>query len=971
MKKTVFTILFFLSFTISKSQTFDWVASISTGVVIGGSQFIVSDNNGHIYVTGSFAGSLIFPGPGGLNDTIFSVGGDDFYIAKLDTSGNFIWCKSIGVANGFIGAFPISFSNGSLYLTGTFSDSIDIDLGIGISILYADSGMRDAFICKVDTAGNLVWVKEFNGNDPGISPIGYPKNYLDKFGNIYLNIMLNDTIDLDPGVSDSIFYPSNSTYKRQVIAKYDSNGNFMWGRGYDNIFSDGFAFGYSYIGSDNLQNIIVGGHFDGQIDLDPGTGTTIIYDTITTVGLEPVFLSKLDPNGNFISGFCPLGRFRLDKYDNIDATYNGLLGQFLGSTVTKYRSDYSLIFQKNQASSGLVIDNQSNSYSYGTLYASPSPQDLDPGPGSIWYTANTDDSYLKKFDGFGNLIWAFAFGGGINYEGCTSICFDSFGNLYAAGQFAGMVDFDPSPSTHIINGGGKYILKLKQDKCANFALIVDTVADITCTNPVGFIQVHAEGGYGSYSYQWNTTPFGTDSIIYPTTGGFYNISVTDSLGCSRSTSVLISYPPAAPGFDLQANLIMGSTMPGDTSFMFVNAFNDGCANVTGQLQLIIDQNILINSINPAPSLISGDTIFWSMAVANYDSSHFSAYIDYTVSTSAILGDSLCLKVLVDPIALDTDTSNNIKSYCYLISGSFDPNDKQVFPQGECTPKYILKNDTLTYMIRFQNTGNAPAINVIIVDTLSPKLSINSMRVIGNSHNVITELLPGSILEFRFNNIMLPDSISNEPESHGYVIYEIMPDSSAAFGTQIKNKAAIYFDFNLPIITNEVVNAVSNGTHYPSNTVTQNGSVLTAQATGATYQWVDCNNNFQPIAGAVSQSYSPSVNGNYAVLIRKNNCDIMSNCINITNVGIQNVNNSDEFTVYPNPTNGALTLEWKTFKNKNNLTINVSDAFGKILFSKNSSELKTTLNQVSDLPAGIYFIEVSNDNGYLRKKFIKQ
>jgi hypothetical protein len=74
--------------------------------------------------------------------------------------------------------------------------------------------------------------------------------------------------------------------------------------------------------------------------------------------------------------------------------------------------------------------------------------------------------------------------------------------------------------------------------------------------------------------------------------------------------------------------------------------------------------------------------------------------------------------------------------------------------------------------------------------------------------MVTEWNPGNEIRFRFDNIMLPDSVNNEPESHGYVIYEIdqMPDLNS--GEQMLNTANIYFDFNEPVQTNTVVNTIA-------------------------------------------------------------------------------------------------------------------------------------------------------------------
>src|SRR3990172_7240671 len=103
----------------------------------------------------------------------------------------------------------------------------------------------------------------------------------------------------------------------------------------------------------------------------------------------------------------------------------------------------------------------------------------------------------------------------------------------------------------------------------------------------------------------------------------------------------------------------------------------------------------------------------------------------------------------------------LKIYCYHVIGSYDPNIIDVYPPGICEPHFISNDQLLTYSIHFQNTGNADAIDIYVLDTLDSDLNFNSVRVIGNSHPLITEVLPGNVLKFRFDNIHLADSSSNE------------------------------------------------------------------------------------------------------------------------------------------------------------------------------------------------------------------
>ena len=117
----------------------------------------------------------------------------------------------------------------------------------------------------------------------------------------------------------------------------------------------------------------------------------------------------------------------------------------------------------------------------------------------------------------------------------------------------------------------------------------------------------------------------------------------------------------------------------------------------------------------------------------------------------------------------------------------------------------MVTDHLTYTIRFQNTGTAPAQNIHILDTLSANLDWSSFDLIYASHNMHTVDLGNGIRRFEFPEIWLPDSTSNEPLSHGMLVYRIKESDSNIEGDAIYNTAYIYFDWNPAIVTNTTYN----------------------------------------------------------------------------------------------------------------------------------------------------------------------
>jgi len=155
--------------------------------------------------------------------------------------------------------------------------------------------------------------------------------------------------------------------------------------------------------------------------------------------------------------------------------------------------------------------------------------------------------------------------------------------------------------------------------------------------------------------------------------------------------------------------------------------------------------------------------------------------------------------------------------CQISRGSYDPNDKQGFPLGYGAAHLIEPGQSLDYFIRFQNTGTDTAFTVVVVDTLSAWLDPASIVPGASSHPYRFVLSEAGILAFHFDNILLPDSNVNEVASHGFIKFRVQQRDSIPLGTVVTNRAAIYFDFNPPVFTNETYhqvgeNFVPSGTH---------------------------------------------------------------------------------------------------------------------------------------------------------------
>ncbi|MEQ1747417.1 MAG: hypothetical protein ABMA02_18445 [Saprospiraceae bacterium] len=149
-------------------------------------------------------------------------------------------------------------------------------------------------------------------------------------------------------------------------------------------------------------------------------------------------------------------------------------------------------------------------------------------------------------------------------------------------------------------------------------------------------------------------------------------------------------------------------------------------------------------------------------------------------------------------------------YCGELVGSFDPNDKQGFPVGYGSDRLVPPNTDIEYLVRFQNTGTAPAHRVLVRDTLSNLLDPATLRMGPTSHPATWTLDGQGVLVVTFADINLPDSSANEAASHGFFSFTIAQKPDLPNGSIIHNTASIYFDFNSPIHTNKTRHQIGRG-----------------------------------------------------------------------------------------------------------------------------------------------------------------
>ncbi|HHC80640.1 MAG TPA: T9SS type A sorting domain-containing protein [Flavobacteriia bacterium] len=440
----------FLLTTTLYAQNFEWAKAIG-GQGVERDPSIAIDALGNSYITGFFIGIADFdPGPNVFN--LNSQGGQDIFIVKLDSNGDFIWAKRMGGVGEDISKSIAIDALGNVYTTGYFEDVVDFDSGAGVYNLTSN-GVHDIFISKLDTDGNFVWAKRIGGptSDFGLSIA------LDASGNVFTTGSFTNTANFHTG--GGTFNLTSSGSEDIFISKLNNNGDFIAAIRLGGVSRD-IA---NSITLDDAGNVYTTGFFEGTVDFDPGIGVF----NLTSEGDNDIFILKLDASANFIWA-KKIGGLAADEAFSIalDATGNIFTtGSFSGAVdfnpgaqlsyrtsagardvfILKLDSNGDFIWAKRMGGVGddnsrsIAIDASGNIYTTGNF---EDVVDFDPGAGVYNITsAGFTDIFISKLDISGNFVWANNIGSA-GSEYTSFLTLDTSGNIYTTGSFSYTVDFD-------------------------------------------------------------------------------------------------------------------------------------------------------------------------------------------------------------------------------------------------------------------------------------------------------------------------------------------------------------------------------------------------------------------------------------------------------------------------------------------------------------------------------------------------
>lgn len=400
-----------------------WAVKLG-GTGIDAGYGIAVDGSGNVYTTGYFNSSTAYFDPTTTASHILSTtGNNDIYVSKLDASGAYVWAVKMG-GTGPDQGFGIAVDGSSnVYTTGYFNGTGAYFDPASTSTHTLTSSGNDIFVSKLDAGGNYAWAVKMGGTS---GDQGYAIA-VDGSGNVYTTgSFAGSGAYFDPN-STTTHTLSSAGSNDIFISKLDASGNYAWAGAMGGGSAD-VGFGIAVDGS---RNIYTTGYFGGTgAYFDPSSTSS---HTLSSAGLNDIFVSKLDASGNYV--------------------WAGAMG---GST--------------NDAGYGIAVDGSGNVYTTGLFSSSTAYFDPASTTTHMLSNAGGNDIFVSKLNAAGSYGWAVNVGASGADQG-YGMGTDGLGNLYSTGIFNGTANFNPNGTSNLgsANGTGGFLLRWTECSSMNTA----------------------------------------------------------------------------------------------------------------------------------------------------------------------------------------------------------------------------------------------------------------------------------------------------------------------------------------------------------------------------------------------------------------------------------------------------------------------------------------------------------------------
>ncbi|MEM9545223.1 MAG: MopE-related protein [Bacteroidota bacterium] len=366
-----------------------------------------------------------------------------------------------------------------------------------------------------------------------------------------------------------------------------------------------------------------------------------------------------------------------------------------------------------------------------------------------------------------------------------------------------IVDEDPKLIIdYFIDDNGDGIRDSLENSFGEGAFLLDPPGTIFYNTAVGPDTIELDEGIYSLAY----IPFTTD-LWTLTTDSVVNITLDSLSNCGVVEFGLMAFEGIR---DLKLTNYLIPRCNTDQEFHVI-VKNRGTSSVDGWLWLDLDEEIVPEGLSTSSMIdtfVEPNRVGWYFEDLLPGTSLDRSVMVYIpgppdLPVGFVLGHQLTVELE------NSDGTSEIwdeQTISGAIQCGYDPNDKAVDPSS-INGYTRIDQEELIYKIRYQNTGNAPAINIQILDTLSEFLDISSVRYMAGSHDadLTFSRVDDRVLMFTLDNIYLPDSTTDFEGSQGFILFSVAIHEDIPEGTNIQNTAHIYFDNNPPITTNTTQN----------------------------------------------------------------------------------------------------------------------------------------------------------------------
>ena len=667
---------------------------------------------------------------------------------------------------------------------------------------YPNRDSGKVYIAKYNASGIFQWEKRYGGTRPNKA---YAIQELNGVGFIVAGV----TASNDGDVTGNHLTGTADVW----LLRLDNAGNVRWkkcfgGTGYDTA--------YAVVQTPDKGFLVA------------GSSTSANGDVTTNAGAADAWVFKTDSLGN-LEWQKTYGGLNYEAFKAISLNFDGTY------TFSGYSSSASLIGNTNSGKKDMWIirTTQQGSVLWSKLLGGTQDEEsfsVQTTPeGNLLlsgYTESNDgvvsgnngnaDAWLVKLSSAGNLLWQKCIGTSNDEGSFTGLAITE--SDFAIAGFGRVVntyrnDFD----NYLVRLGNVNTIKgtLFEDLNGNG---VKDVNEKLSKQPIT-INVQKTNGYlrseltqtGQFSVAVDTGSYTVSAQI----GNAYYTITPSSFTFAFSTyfnqdSVSFALQRIPNKQDLQINLLpLTPARPGFDADYRLLYKNKGTAVINnGTVILKKDSRLSFVSATPLASYNTGDSLRWNVGLLNpNDSGSISLRLKVAVPPTVNNGDSLVLWSFIEPVTGDETPADDTAYLKQRVVGSFDPNDKTEANGGLVDRSFIQRGAFLNYLIRFQNTGTDTAFTITVRDTLSNRVEASTLEMIASSHPYTLTVENGVNLTWRFNNIQLPDSNRNERASHGYIAYRIKPKTDVTVGEVVHNTASIYFDYNLPVLTNDALTRV--------------------------------------------------------------------------------------------------------------------------------------------------------------------